>query len=48
VHFAQGFIKPLLELLARAEDLGQQEVEERPELCEIVLEGRACQQDAVS
>jgi len=39
--------EPLLELLRAAEDLGQQEVEQRPELVEVVLEGGAGDEQAV-
>lgn len=34
-------LEPLLELLGRAEDLGEEEVEEGPEFLEVVLEWRA-------
>ena len=39
--------KPVVEAVCAREDLGQQEVEQRPELVQRVLEWRARQQDAV-
>ncbi len=39
--------KPIVEGVAAVEDMGQDEVEERPELTERVLNGRARQQHAV-
>lgn len=48
VHFAERLVEPLLELFARAEDLGKKEVKERPELCQIVLKWSASEQDSMS
>mmetsp|Transcript_27928 Transcript_27928/g.26964 ORF Transcript_27928/g.26964 Transcript_27928/m.26964 type:complete len:446 (-) Transcript_27928:715-2052(-) len=45
VVLAEGFVEPFLEFLAGGEDLGEQEVEEGPELTQVVLEGRPCEQD---
>lgn len=36
--------KPLLEVVGAVEDLGQEKVEQRPKLVEVVLEGCARQQ----
>jgi len=48
VHLAERLVEPLLELFARAEDLGEKEVKERPELCQIVLKRSAGEQDSMS
>lgn len=43
---SKGRIEPLLKGAAALEDGGQQEIEECPELRELVLQRRACQQKA--
>ena len=43
----QGETEPLLEVIAAGEDLGQQEVEQTPQLGEVVLQRRAGQQQAL-
>ena len=39
-------VEPLIKLLRVTEDVGKEEVEEGPELVEVVLEGRAGEQEA--
>ena len=43
----EGSVEPLVEGGHGLEDAGQEEVEERPELGEFVLEGRPCEEEAV-
>ena len=43
----EGSVEPLVEGGHGLEDAGQQEVEERPELGEFVLEGRPCEEEAM-
>jgi hypothetical protein len=40
--------EPLLELVAAAEHLGQQEVQQRPQLMQVVLQRRAGDQEPVA
>ena len=47
VDLAEGLVEPLLEFVARREDLRQQEVQERPQLTQVVLKGSACQEHSV-
>lgn len=47
LHIVNVEVEPLVELLGGREHLGQQEVEQRPELVQVVLQRRACQQQAV-
>ena len=44
MHFRKWLVKPLFEFLARRENLRQQEVEQRPELSQIVLKRRPCEE----
>lgn len=45
-HVVEGVGEPVAELLARAEDVRHEEVHERPELHQVVLQGRAREEEA--
>jgi hypothetical protein len=47
LHVVDVEVEPLVELLGGREHLGQQEVEQRPELVQVILQRRARQQQAV-
>ena len=40
-------VEPLVKLFGAREDLGQQEVEQRPQLMQIVLQGRSCSRQSI-
>ena len=41
-------VEPLIKLLCAREDLGQQEVEQRPQLMQVVLQGRSCSRQSIN
>ena len=44
---SKGRVEPLLKGVASLKDGGQQEIEKGPQLWQLVLQGRACQQQPV-